>query len=117
MKNAIVIVFVSLICCPLLLAGCMSTKPATQHYAKQLQQIDLGMTVEQFRTRIPKAAIVSQRVVDGHEYETYEITHTYMYEQSYKLTYIDRIVFEFIDGKLAKWGQAEAPPKGVDWDD
>jgi hypothetical protein len=40
-----------------------------------------------------------------------------MYEQSYKLTYIDRIVFEFIDGKLAKWGQAEAPPKGVDWDD
>lgn len=84
-----------------------------KEYAKQLDQVTLGMSKANLRKILPDLHVRGQTKVDGEVIEALELQHNYWAGVGGELIH-DRLWFYFHDNELVKWGQPNDWPRKPD---
>jgi len=84
-----------------------------QKYARQLDQVEIGMSKTEVRKLLPDLHARGQTDLDGEVIEALELQHNHWSGVGGQLVE-ERLWFYFHDGQLVKWGQPQDWPQKPD---
>ena len=95
-------------------ASAWDTRPIQQKYARQLSQVEPGISLNDFSTILPRAYRRGQTSVEGKVVTAYELIwrHT---EHRLGDRVSERLWFYFYDNRLIKWGSPNDWPLPADF--
>jgi hypothetical protein len=123
-NNLLYITLILILLLPLLICSCVTSKAIKiestdalpsiyQKYSERFNQIEINMSEESFKNIFPEAYLLGS----GNEIKTYEFKDTQLYytarDQDDALwetffiethEYVQKVWFDFKEGKLIKWG-------------
>lgn len=97
-------------------AACrMERDPIEMTMAKQLEDVEVGMTKDEFQRALPKAYRKGQKLIGGMTVEAYEVKDSQLVGVLYVWFPEDEYLwFYFYNDRLVKWGQPGSWPEPPD---
>ena len=112
-RNGLAFVALLLAASSLYCASAWDTRPISEKYREQLQQLEVGMPLTEFQRILPEASPRGQTTVAGTRVDAYELIwrHTY-YRMGDRHT--ELLWFYFADKTLVRWGAPNDWPTPAD---